>query len=122
MNGEPLSKEYSIRQKVAQLQVEFEVGRLLAYWIATILDQGRMPNWEAAMCKGYSTTFEKHLASTAMEILGLYGQLMPESELVPISGLATFSYLNSKGYSLQGGTTEILKNIVAQRGLGLPRE
>ncbi len=122
VNGEPLSKDILIRQKVAQLQVEFDIGRMFAYWIAVILDQGRVPNWEAAMSKAYSTTFEKHLASTSMEILGLYGQLMSESELVPIRGLATFSYLNSKGYSLQGGTTEILKNIVAQRGLGLPRE
>ena len=121
-DGKPLSKNPLIRNKLAQLQVEFEVGRLFAYWVAVIMDEGRAPNWEAAMSKAYSTTFEKHLAGTAMEILGLYGQLMPESKLAPIRGMAAHSYLGSKGYSLQGGTSEILKNIVAQRGLGLPRE
>ncbi len=115
-------KDNHIRPKIAQLEVEFQTGRLLAYWCSAILDSGRVPNWESAMSKAYSTTFEKHLASTAMEIMGLYGQLMPESKFAPARGMAPHSYLGSKGYSLQGGTTEILKNIIAQRGLGLPRE
>lgn len=121
-DGKPLSKDTLIRNKLAQLQIEFEIGRLFAYWVAVILDEDRVPNWEAAMSKAYSTAFQQRLASTAMEILGLYGQLMPESKLVPIQGMASYSYLSSKGHSLQGGTSEILKNIIAQRGLGLPRE
>ena len=72
------------------------------------------------MSKAYSTEFEKRLASVAMEVLGLYGQLMSDSDLVPLRGMAPHSYLGSKGYSLQAGTTEILKNILAVRGLGLP--
>lgn len=122
LDGQPVAKNPLVRSKLAQLQIEFEVGRLFAYWVAVILDEGRVPNWEAAMSKTYSTTFEKHLANTAMEILGLYGQLRPESKLAPMRGMAAHSYLGSKGYSLQGGTSEILKNIIAQRGLGLPRE
>jgi 3-oxocholest-4-en-26-oyl-CoA dehydrogenase alpha subunit len=72
------------------------------------------------MSKAYSTEFEKRLASVAMEILGPYGQLMAGSRFVPIRGMAPHSYLGSKGYSLQAGTTEILKNVLAARGLGLP--
>lgn len=119
-NGQPLSKDTLIRHKLAKLQIEFEIGRLLVYRVATVIDKGRAPNVEAAMAKAYSTTFEQNLASVAMEILGLYGQLLAKSKLVPISGMAPHSYLGSKGYSLQAGTTEILRNIVAQRGLGLP--
>jgi hypothetical protein len=52
--------------------------------------------------------------------LGPYGQLMSGSKLVPLRGMALHSYLGSKGYSLQAGTTEILKNILAARRLGLP--
>ena len=115
-----LSQEPVIRNKLAQLQIEFEVGRLLGYRVASIMEEGRTPNWESAMSKAYSTEFEKCLASVAMEILGPYGQLMPGSKLVPLRGMAPHSYLGSKGYSLQGGTTEILKNILAARGLGLP--
>ncbi len=119
-NGAPLSQDTLIRHKLAQLQIEFEVGRLLTYRVALVMDEGRAPNVEAAMAKAYCTTFEKRLASVATNILGLYGQLLAESKWAPILGMASHSYLGSKGYSLQGGTTEILKNIVALRGLGLP--
>ena len=120
-NGKPLSQDTLIRHKLAQLQIEFEVGRLLTYRVGLVIDEGRTPNWEAAMAKAYSTTFEQHLASVAMETLGLYGQLLAESKLAPILGMAPHSYLGSKGYSLQAGTSEILRNIVALRGLGLPQ-
>jgi len=114
------SQDPIIRDKLAQLQIEFEVGRLLGYRVTSVMEEGRTPNWESAMSKAYSTGFEKHLANVAMEILGPYGQLMPGSRLVPLRGMAPHSYLGSKGYSLQAGTTEILKNILAARGLGLP--
>ena len=119
-NGEPLSQDTLIRHKLAQLQIEFDVGRLLTYRVGLVIDEGRSPNWEAAMAKAYCTAFEQHLANTATEILGLYGQLVAESKWAPIMGMAPHSYLGSKGYSLQAGTSEILRNIVALRGLGLP--
>lgn len=120
-NGKPLSQNTLIRHKLAQLQIEYEVGRLLTYRVGLVIDSGNAPNWEAAMAKAYATSFEQHLASTSMEILGLYGQLLTESKLAPIRGMAPESYLGSKGYSLQAGTSEILRNIIALRGLGLPQ-
>jgi alkylation response protein AidB-like acyl-CoA dehydrogenase len=121
-NGKPLSDEPVIRAKLAQLKIELEIGRLHMYRVATVMDDGRAPNWESAMSKAYGTAFEQRLASTAIEILGLYGQLSPQSKLVPMRGMAYHSYLSSKGYSLQAGTTEILKNILAQRRLELPSQ
>jgi alkylation response protein AidB-like acyl-CoA dehydrogenase len=115
-----LSQKSVIRNKLAQLQIEFEVGRLLIYRVAFLMEEGRVPNWESAMSKAYSTEFEKHLAGVAMEVLGPYGQLTSSSKLVPLRGMALHSFLASKGYSLQAGTTEILKNVLAVRGLGLP--
>ena len=117
--GKSLSQDRLIRYKLAQLQVEFEIGRLLTYRVALVIDKGSTPTVEAAMAKAYSTTFEQHLASTAMEILGLYGQVTAGSKWVPILGMAPHSYLGSKGYSLQAGASEVLRNIVAERGLGL---
>jgi alkylation response protein AidB-like acyl-CoA dehydrogenase len=121
-NGKPLSQDTLIRQKLAQLQIEFDVGRLLTYRVVLVMDEGRAPNVEAAMAKAYCTTFEQRLASVATEILGLYGQLLAESKWAPVLGMAPHSFLGSKGYSLQAGTTEVLKNIVATRGLGLPTD
>lgn len=120
--GKPLPQDTLIRHKLAQLQVEFEVGRLLSYRVALVMDRGHVPTVESAMGKAYCTAFEQHLASVAMEIVGLYGQLIPGSKWAPMQGMTSHAYLASKGYSLQAGTSEILRNIVATRGLGLPTQ
>ena len=119
-NGsEPLCKDSFIRDKMARLEVEFEVGRLLTYRVALVIDSGRAPNAEAAMAKVHCTGFEQHLADVSTRILGLYGQLLGESKWAPMSGMAPDSFLSSMGYSLQAGTSEILRNVLATRGLGL---
>ena len=119
-NWKPLAEEPVIRSKLAQLKIELEIGRLHMYRVAVVMDEGRAPNWESSMSKVYGTAFEQRLASMAMEIAGLHGQLSPESKWAPMSGMAYHSYLSSKGYSLQAGTSEVLKNILALRKLGLP--
>ncbi len=119
-NGDYLSKDMLIRQKLAQLQVEFEIGRLLTYRVVMVMEEGKAPNVEASKAKAYSTAFEQHLASVAIDILGPYGQLIAESKYAPILGMAPHSYLGSKGYSLQAGSSEVLRNVIATRGLGLP--
>lgn len=119
-DGKPLSQDPVIRHQLAQLKIEFEVGRLFMYRVALVMDEGRSPEWEAAMSKAYATAFEQRLASIALEMLGLYGHLAPSSKWAKLNGMAYHSYLSSKGYSLQAGSSEILKNILAQRKLGLP--
>ena len=120
--GQPLSKDPLIRAKLAQLKVELEIGRLHMYRVAMVMDEGRAPNWESSMSKAYGTAYEQHLASAAIEIMGLYGQLSPQSKWAPIKGMAYHSYLSSKGYSLQAGSSEVLKNILALRKLEMPNQ
>jgi len=118
--GKLLCEDPVIRAKLAQLRIEYEIGRLHMYRVALVMDEGRAPNLESCMSKTYSTAFQQRLASVAIEIAGLYGQLQAESKWAPMRGFAYHSYLASKGYSLQAGTSEVLKNIIALRGLGLP--
>jgi alkylation response protein AidB-like acyl-CoA dehydrogenase len=120
--GKPLAQDPLVRSRLAQLKIEFEIGRLHMYRVAMVMDEGRAPNWESSMSKVYGTAFEQRLAGAAIEIAGLYGQLSPESKRVPMHGMAYHSYLSSKGYSLQAGTSEVLKNIMALRKLELPTE
>ena len=119
-NGKPICEDPLIRNRLVQLQIEFEVGKMLVYRVVQVMEQGTVPNIEAAMAKPFCTTYEQHLASIATDILGLYGQLWKDSKYVPVMGMAPHSFLGSKGYSLQAGTNEVLKGIVANRGLGLP--
>ncbi|MDP6099914.1 MAG: acyl-CoA dehydrogenase family protein [Dehalococcoidia bacterium] len=111
-----------VRHKLTDLVVKFEVGRLLIYRVAWTLSQGRVPNFESAMAKIYGTAFEQHLSHMATQVLGLSGQLMEDSRWAPLRGLASRSYLFCAGATLRGGTSEILRNIVALRGLGLPSQ
>jgi len=119
-NGRPLAEDPIVRSRIAQLKIELEIGRLHMYRVAVVMDEGRAPNWESSMSKAYGTAFEQRLAGTAIEIAGLYGQLSPDSKRVPMQGMAYHSYLSSKGYSLQAGSSEVLKNILATRKLQLP--
>ena len=120
LDGRHLVERGDIRRMMADLEVELEVGRLLMYRAACVMDEGRPPTVEAATSKVYGTSFEQRLAAVAMELLGPHGLLWADSPGAPIDGLALHSYLASKGYSLQAGSTEVLKNIIATRGLGLP--
>jgi alkylation response protein AidB-like acyl-CoA dehydrogenase len=116
----PQSVKAKIRQQLAALEIESEVGKLLCYRIAWMLSTGVVPNYETAMTKFYCTEFEQRVANAATKILGLYGQLMPGSKAVPLSGRAPMNFLYSPAYTLQGGTSQIMRTIVATRGLGLP--
>jgi len=121
-HGKPICEDPLIRQKLAQLQIEFEVGRLMIYKVIAVMEGGHAPNVEAAKAKAYCTSCERKLASATMDILGMYGQLWAESKYAPIAGLGSHSYLASTGYSLQAGTSEVLRNVIAARGLGLPSD
>jgi alkylation response protein AidB-like acyl-CoA dehydrogenase len=118
-NGRYLWEDPIIRNLIATLEIEFNIGRLLCYNVAWNIDQGKIPNYEASVCKVFCTQYEKKLSDIATQIMGLYGLLLPGSKWVPYDGVASESYLWSPSYTLQGGTVEILKNIIALRGLKL---
>ncbi|MFC2067333.1 acyl-CoA dehydrogenase family protein [Chloroflexota bacterium] len=124
-NGKKLSEIPWIRDRLAELLMKFEAGRLLVYRAAWLLDRvaetGYVPNWETAMAKTFCVDFEQQLANTATKIAGICSTLTKDSKWAPINGMIARSYLFSPGYSLQGGGSEILRGIVAMRGLGLPR-
>jgi alkylation response protein AidB-like acyl-CoA dehydrogenase len=118
-NGKCLWEDRIVRNAIATLETEFNVGRLLCYYVAWTIDQGKVPNYEAAVCKVFCNQYEQRLSDIATQIMGLYGQLLPNSRWSPCGGVAAESYLWSPSYTLQGGTLEILKNIIVLRGLKL---
>jgi alkylation response protein AidB-like acyl-CoA dehydrogenase len=74
------------------------------------------------MMKLYNAELNQRIARTGLRTLGLYGQLDRGSALAPNKGRQTYSFLRSVAYTIEGGTSEVQRNIVAQRGLGLPRD
>jgi alkylation response protein AidB-like acyl-CoA dehydrogenase len=109
------------RESLARLAIEAEVGRLLNYRVAWQHDQGVATDLSASTAKLYSTELFKRAATYAMRLIGPYGQLDKVEASAPLSGWIEHMYLVSFGATIAAGTSEIQKNIIALRGLRLPR-
>ena len=111
-----------VRDSIAQLEIEFNIGQLLVYYTAWTIDQGRKPSKEAALAKAYCNQYEQRLNDLATRVLGPSSLLREGTPWAAFDGELAECYLWSPSYTLQGGSVEVLKNIVAQRGLNLPRK
>lgn len=114
--------ETARRLKLAEHAIEVEVGRWLAYRVAWLQDQKVAPAYEASLSKAYATEVAQRFANTAVKVLGLGGALTQSSHLAPIEGRVNFFYQLTVHWTISAGTNEIQRNVMAQRGLGLPRE
>ena len=121
-NGDALIEHPLVRAKLADLQIEFEVGKNLSYRVAWMQNQNLIPNYEASVSKLFGSELSQRLANAGIEIMGLAGQLAPGSKWAPLKGKFETLYLNSAALTVAAGTSEIQRNIIAGRGLGLPRD
>ena len=119
-DGQDLGKDPLIRQKLAEIATKIEVAYLFFWRTAELLDKGKMPSVESSALKLVTTELSRNLADVTMEILGSYGLLMPESKCNVFKGLSPRGYLDCISATLGAGTSEIQRNIIAIRGLGLP--
>jgi alkylation response protein AidB-like acyl-CoA dehydrogenase len=119
--GQAWAQRSSLRIKLAELRIEFEIGRLLAYRVAWLQNAGQIPNYESSMAKVYGSELNRRFGNEAVAVLGLAGQIQPGSRWAPLQGRLARSFLAGYSYTVAGGTSEIQRNIIAQRGLGLPR-
>jgi len=111
-----------LRLEMVDRLIEAEAGRMLSYRIASMQARGLIPNYEASLLKVYSAELHQRIARTQLKVLGMYAQLKSASALAPQDGRWCSQYLRSVGYTIEAGTSEIQRNIIAQRGLGLPRD
>jgi alkylation response protein AidB-like acyl-CoA dehydrogenase len=110
-----------MRNHLAELAADCEVARMFHYKVTWMQSQGLVPNLESAMSKMYGFELLQRVTEAGMQLLGQYSQLTGESARVPIYGRIPSCYLRSFGHSLEQGTSEIDRDVIAQRGLGLPR-
>ena len=111
----------TVRHRLAELLVECEVGRLIHYRALWMIEKGVIPNYESAMDKMYSMELNQRVTAAGMQVLGPYAGLLPDSKWAPLEGQAPLFYLRSIGNTLEAGSSEVDRIVIAQRGLGLPR-
>jgi alkylation response protein AidB-like acyl-CoA dehydrogenase len=111
------------RNRLAELRIQVETLRMLSYRVAWMQSQGLVPQRETSMTKYLGDETAKAVYRAMYSALGEYGNLLPGNKGIE---LPERGYLNAQAFmvgtlSVAGGTTEIQKSIIAQRGLGLPR-
>ena len=110
-----------LAHKLAERKIEAKVAILLNYRIAWMYQQGEIPNYQASIAKAYTEEFKKRVTATAMEVMGLDGQMALEQPGAPLAGEMEDAYLGTVAATIVGGSSEIQRNVIATRGLGLPR-
>ena len=121
-NGEPLAKDPLVRNELAQLVVENEVARMMAYRIAWMFSKGLHPSYESSMSMVFISEVMRRTANAGMRILGHYGELDRDSKWAVMNARIMRMCLSSLSIGVGGGSNEIQRNIIAIRGLGLPRK
>lgn len=116
----PAAQHEMVRLQLAERAIELEVGRLLAYRVAWLISRDRVPNYEASMSKAYGSEWTQRCAGTGMRLLAAYGLTRTAKERALRQKIEA-AYLSTASATIAGGTSEIQRNIVATRGLGLPR-
>ncbi|HLF77962.1 MAG TPA: acyl-CoA dehydrogenase family protein [Dehalococcoidia bacterium] len=110
------------RNELIDRYIEAHVAKMLSYRIVDMQNRGMIPNHEASMAKLFSTELSQRIARTSMRMIGLYGLSWERGSPHSASnGDYSHSYVQSVGQTIAGGTSEIQRNIIAQRGLGMPR-
>jgi alkylation response protein AidB-like acyl-CoA dehydrogenase len=115
-HGRPAIEDPLVRQKLAQAYLELEILRLNTNRALTSLSKTGIPGAEGSTLKLYWSEMNQRTQQTAQEILGPYGQLKDFD-----NGLWEYAYLRSRGNTIEAGTSEIQRNIIAERVLGLPK-
>jgi alkylation response protein AidB-like acyl-CoA dehydrogenase len=128
-NGRPLIEDAAVRSKMGKLYAELEVQRYAGLRVLSALNKGDSPGAASSITKLSYTEFEKRYYETALEILGPWGQMMTAreefEEIDTASGEAgtwATAFLWARAGTIYSGSSEIPKNIIGERVLGLPKE
>jgi alkylation response protein AidB-like acyl-CoA dehydrogenase len=121
-DGEPLRNDPLVRAKIAKLVTDAEIARVLGLKVVAAAEKGdKPPTIEASEYKLFATEFSKRLADASMDIGGPGAQLRVGTEEAPMKGRADSTYRYTVLDTIGGGTSEVQKNIISRRGLGLPK-
>ncbi len=120
-DGEPVRDDPGVRSVLARLVAELEVARMLQRKVISEALKGRIPTVQAAMYKLFQSELGQRVANAALDMMGPAGQLKPGVEGAPLDGRFERSYRYTVVDTVGGGTSEIQKNIISRRGLGLPK-
>ena len=126
-DGEPLREDPVTRREIARLATDAEVARVLGLRVVSESMKAERtpgtppPTVASSQYKLFATEFSRRLANSSMDIAGPGGQLRVKTPEAPMAGRAESTYRYTVIDTIGGGSSEIQKNVIARRGLGLPK-
>lgn len=120
-HGRPLSEDPLVRRKLAEIEMKFAVTRIISLRLCWMQEHKMFALNETAMAKLLSTEMVYDLANAGTQVMGPYGELASDSKYAALHGWFAHIYQESPHYKIAGGTSEIQRQIIATRGLALPR-
>ncbi len=121
LNGHPALEDSAVRQKIAQFAIEVEALKYNGYRQLTRQLRGDPPGPEGSIGKLFGSELNLRMVHFAMELLGPYAPLQTDSPLNLDRGRWARRALGSRAATIAGGTSEIMRNIIGERILGLPK-
>lgn len=110
----------AFRRRLAQAEADVEVATLMGYEAASLLDDGSIPSVEVTVEKIFTSELRQRLADLAIDLLGPDGLMAHRGPGAPLDGFFERLYRVSPLMRFGGGTNEVLRDVVAQRGYGMP--
>ena len=116
-----LSSHPVLRNRLAGLWAANEAGTMVAYNVAWMQSQGPVPNKEASASKLMGSEIAQQVHQLGIQMAGMHGLLDKDSKWATLEGRLAREWMDSISFTIRAGTSEIQRNIIATRGLGLPR-
>ncbi|MPZ98949.1 MAG: hypothetical protein GEU80_06335 [Dehalococcoidia bacterium] len=111
-----------LRGEIADRYIETDVMFNFSFRIISMQNRGLIPNYEASTSKLFASELNQRVARTGTRVFGLYSNILDRADArAPLQSDFTRTYLSSVSATIAAGTSEIQRNIIATRGLGLPR-
>ena len=110
----------AFRRRLAAAEADVEVAMLMAYEAASLLDSGVIPTVEVSVEKVFTSELRQRIADLAIDLLGPDGLLAYRSPAAPGEGKFERLYRTAPLMRFGGGTNEVLRDVIAQRGHGMP--
>ncbi len=121
--GAKLIDDPGVRNGLANLMIESEIAKLISYRVVWMQSQELVPNHEASMSKMFGSELGQRVSRFGVNMMGLHSQRIdPDDPDAPLAARIGRSYMSSVPSTIAAGTSEIQRNIIATRGLQLPRQ
>ncbi len=121
INEHPIIEDPTVSRRFAELETQIEMARLITYEVAWLQTEGHPPSTESSMCKIAATEANNAVLDFGLELMGMPGLIDEPDERQSLEGRLFRTRMMYTSGPILAGTNEIQKNIIAYRGLNLPR-